>query len=95
MCAQAGAVSIGGIALHLRGDVKKLFFDWLRSERPDLVKRYEQLYARGAYAPHDERRRLAELVRREETTSWRGGFRGSDLPETKPPEPRVEQVTLF
>src|SRR5690349_13988888 len=58
--AEAGATGIGGVALHLRGDVKQLFFDWLRSERPDLVKRYEQLYARGAYAPQDERRRLAE-----------------------------------
>ena len=25
--------------------------DWLRSYRPDLVPRYEELYARGAYAP--------------------------------------------
>lgn len=101
-CAEAGAVSIGGIALHLRGDVKKLFFDWLRAERPDLVKRYEQLYARGAYAPKDERRRLAELVRREATSSWPGRFRGLGPPEietetepNKPSEPRVEQVTLF
>jgi DNA repair photolyase len=97
-CAEAGAVSIGGIALHLRGDVKKLFFDWLRAERPDLVKRYEQLYARGAYAPQDERRRLAELVRREETTSWPARFRGFDAPpepNATEPEPRVEQATLF
>ena len=63
--AAAGATGIGGIALHLRGDVRKLFFDWLRAHRPDLVERYEQLYARGAYAPTDERRRLAALVRRE------------------------------
>ena len=97
-CTEAGAVSIGGIALHLRGDVKQLFFDWLRSERPHLLKRYEQLYARGAYAPPDERRRLAELVRREETTSWPARFRGFDPPaepSRAEPEPRVEQATLF
>ena len=49
--AAAGATGIGGIALHLRGDVKQLFFDFLRSHRPDLVELYEKLYARGAYAP--------------------------------------------
>jgi DNA repair photolyase len=59
---EAGAVSIGGIALHLRGEVRGIFMDWLRSYRPDLVPRYEQLYARGAYAPAAERRRIARLV---------------------------------
>jgi len=38
--------------------------DWLRSYRPDLVARYEELYARGAYAPAAERDRLTGLVRR-------------------------------
>ena len=57
-------MSIGGIALHLRGEVKGIFFDWLRSQRPDLLPLYERLYARGAYAPPAERRRLAALVRR-------------------------------
>jgi DNA repair photolyase len=62
--AEAGATGIGGIALHLRGPVKDLYFDWLRSYRPDLIEMYERLYARGAYAPADERRRLAALLRR-------------------------------
>jgi len=60
----AGATSIGGVALHLRGEVKGIFMDWLRSQRPDLVERYEELYSRGAYAPKEERERLARLVRR-------------------------------
>jgi hypothetical protein len=38
--------------------------DWLRAQRPDLVPRYERLYGRGAYAPREERARLAKLVRR-------------------------------
>jgi DNA repair photolyase len=59
----AGATSIGGVALHLRGEVKGLFMDWLRVNRPELVNRYEDLYRRGAYAPSTERDRLAELVR--------------------------------
>src|SRR4051812_36796729 len=63
LCAEAGAVSIGGICLHLRGEVRDVFKDWLRSYRPDLVPRYESLYGRGAYAPPAERERLARLVR--------------------------------
>ena len=59
---EAGAAYVSGIALHLRGDVKGLFFDWLREYRPDLVPRYETLYRRGAYAPHEERRRLSGMV---------------------------------
>jgi DNA repair photolyase len=60
----AGAKSIGGVALHLRGEVKDVFMDWLRTQRPELVRRYEDLYRRGAYAPADERQRLARLVHR-------------------------------
>jgi DNA repair photolyase len=62
---EAGADSIGGIGLHLRGEVRDIWFDWLRQHRPDLVPRYEQLYARGAYLPTAERDRLASLVRPE------------------------------
>src|SRR3954471_15793947 len=62
MAAEAGAQHIGGIALHLRGEVHGIFMDWLRSQRPDLVPRYEKLYARGAYAPNAERQRLGKLV---------------------------------
>jgi DNA repair photolyase len=58
----AGARSIGGVALHLRGEVKELFMTWLRSERPELVERYEDLYRRGAYAPAAERERLYNLM---------------------------------
>jgi DNA repair photolyase len=59
---EAGAAYVSGIALHLRGDVRKLFFDWLRERHPDLVPRYSDLYRRGAYAPAHERSRLARLV---------------------------------
>jgi DNA repair photolyase len=68
----AGATSIGGVALHLRGEVREVFMGWLATKRPDLVERYEELYRRGAYAPRRERERLGGLVR------WRGspgGFR--------------------
>src|SRR5947199_6670726 len=62
LASEAGAAYVSGIALHLRGEVRDLWFEWLREHRPDLVPRYERIYRRGAYAPPEERRRLAELV---------------------------------
>ena len=59
---EAGAVSIGGIALHLRGEVRDIFMDWLRAHRPDLVPRYEELYRRGPYAPKAVQERLGKLA---------------------------------
>ncbi len=62
LCAEAGATNVGGICLHLRGEVRDVFMSWLRQARPDLVERYEELYARGAYAPPAERRRISALL---------------------------------
>ena len=62
LASQAGADYVTPIALHLRGEVRKLYFDWLREHRPELVPRYKELYRRGAYAPPEERRRLERLV---------------------------------
>ena len=64
LATEAGAVHIGGITLWLRGSVKEIFFDWLREHRPDLVERYERLYASGAYLPADERRTIERAGRR-------------------------------
>jgi DNA repair photolyase len=97
----AGATGIGGIALHLRGEVKQIFFDWLRTHRPDLLERYKELYGRGAYAPMDERERLAKLVRREGAT-WASRFRDAERErdegaesETEGRPPEAEQQSLF
>ena len=79
-CAEAGARSVGGIALHLRGETRGVFMDWLKSYRPDLVERYEELYARGAYMPARERQRLSGMLRR--SSFWRddGGIEQPDAP---------------
>ena len=61
----AGARNVTPIALHLRSGVREGFMDWLEGSRPELVGRYAELYARGAYLDADERRRLSALVRRE------------------------------
>jgi DNA repair photolyase len=89
LCAEAGATSIGGICLHLRGEVRDIVMDWLRSYRPDLVPRYERLYARGAYAPQAERERISGLVRQ--------GSRVTGLREAEPKlaAPPPEQRSLF
>jgi DNA repair photolyase len=63
IAADAGARSIAGIPLHLRGEVREIWFDWLRQYRPDLVPLYEDLYERGAYMRSDESKRLQGLVR--------------------------------
>jgi DNA repair photolyase len=87
---EAGAQSINGIALHLRGEVREVFMGWLREARPELVGRYEALYRRGAYAPAAERERLAALAR--------GSARGPRLltPRERPtPRGAPLQPTLF
>ena len=105
LAAEAGATSIGGIALHLRGEVRGIFFDWLRSQRPDLVPRYEALYRRGAYTPPEERRRLQNLVQgrpRDPAAPDRVGRlissaeTGGDEARGQPaPPPHRRQTTLF
>ncbi|HKE79106.1 MAG TPA: intein-containing Rv2578c family radical SAM protein [Solirubrobacteraceae bacterium] len=62
--AEAGATGISGIGLHLRGEVRGVFMEWLREYRPDLVEHYEDLYQRSAYLPRHEQERLMALVRR-------------------------------
>ena len=51
------------IGLHLRGEVREIWFDWLRQYRPDLVPAYEKLYRRGAYLPREEARAALEAGR--------------------------------
>jgi DNA repair photolyase len=82
--AEAGATSIGGMALHLRGEVRDVFMGWLADQRPDLLDRYEQLYSRGAYAPREERERLSGLVRRGRRHPP-GGFRRMRTPSPQAP----------
>jgi DNA repair photolyase len=91
----AGATSIGGIALHLRGETKDVFMDWMRMKRPDLVPRYEEIYGRRAYAPQRERERLAALVRkRGRSRSFRRTGHPVDDAPAPVPEPAGQQ-TLF
>jgi DNA repair photolyase len=102
LCGEAGATSIGGIPLHLRGEVRGIFMEWLRSYRPDLVAHYEQLYARGAYVGKAERERISALVRRggrgrRRVPALRSASRDEDpitMPERRPPRAPA-QTKLF
>jgi DNA repair photolyase len=60
--AAAGARSVSPIVLHLRPGAREWYLAWLGRAHPDLVGRYERLYARGAYAPASYRRRISALV---------------------------------
>ena len=59
---EAGATTVSSVALHLKGEVKDVFFAWLAERRPELLERYQELYAKGAYAPTAERKRLQALT---------------------------------
>jgi DNA repair photolyase len=103
LATEAGASFVSGIALHLRGEVKELFFAWLRNHRPDLIDRYKDLYRTGAYAPVSERRRLGRLVSgpdREPSDRMRGSpaTEGRSPPARRPTAPPVRmdpQQRLF
>ncbi|HEX7059592.1 MAG TPA: radical SAM protein [Solirubrobacterales bacterium] len=61
---EAGATFLGGVALHLRDEVRDVFFAWLQAKRPDLLPRYEKLYSGGrAYMLPAERNRVTSVVK--------------------------------
>jgi DNA repair photolyase len=60
---EAGATFLGGVALHLRDEVRDVFFGWLDAKRPDLIPRYEQLYSGDrAYLHPAQRSRITRVV---------------------------------
>ena len=108
--ADAGATGVSGIGLHLRGEVRGIFMEWLRSYRPDLVERYEELYARSAYLPRVEQERISGLIRSARVVTRApqfGAFRrepGRDYEPMRTPDsgaerppraPEPEQTKLF
>mgnify|MGYP002336257569 CR=1 FL=1 len=97
LCAEAGATHVSPIPLHLRGEVKDIWFDWLRENRPELLGRYADLYGRRAYLPGEESRRLTGMVRpklrnqgRRQRRRWRTGH-----PPQADAQPKGEQAALF
>ncbi|MEV5550351.1 Rv2578c family radical SAM protein [Streptomyces sp. NPDC052309] len=60
--AASGATSVTPLVLHLRPGAREWFMAWLAAHHPHLVRRYEQLYAEGAYAPKWYQRRITRQV---------------------------------
>jgi DNA repair photolyase len=86
----AGATFLGSAALHLRGEVKDVFFAWLQEKRPDLLPKYEALYQDRAYMRPEQRKHATRAVK-----GWgRGRGRRSVPKETLPPAKPV-QSSLF
>ena len=89
---KAGASFLGGVALHLRGEVKDVFFGWLAAKRPDLIPRYESLYGDRANMRPEDRRHATRAVR-----GW-GRDRAARPKPTRAPEapaPSSTQDRLF
>jgi DNA repair photolyase len=87
----AGATFLGGMALHLRGEVKDVFFAWLQAKRPDLLSRYEQLYPNDrAYMNPTERNRVSSVVK-----GWGRNRRATGARDSAPPpggQPRQSRL---
>jgi DNA repair photolyase len=107
LAGEAGASNVTGIGLHLRGEVREIWFDWLRQYRPDLLPRYDELYRRGAYLPGAEKKRLGALTdgfeRKPDAPRWRGRreseaervTRERAAKSPRPPRREPQQSRLF
>jgi DNA repair photolyase len=60
---EAGATFLGGVALHLRDEVKDVFYGWLAAKRPDLLPKYESLYGSRAYMRPEQRKHATRAVK--------------------------------
>ncbi|MDI5974237.1 Rv2578c family radical SAM protein [Streptomyces sp. SL13] len=60
--AAAGATSVTPLVLHLRPGAREWYMAWLARRHPHLVRRYEEMYAGGSYAPTWYQRRVTRQV---------------------------------
>lgn len=97
--AASGATSVTPLVLHLRPGAREWFMTWLGEHHPHLVRRYERLYAAGAYAPKWYQRRITRQVH-ELAAEYGIGPAQRGMPRRTPvpqePEPAVPtQLTLI
>lgn len=94
--AAAGAHSAVAFPMHLRGSTRGWFLGWLAEHHPALVRRYRQLYGRGAYVTPEYsawlRERLDPLLERHALKPGKPAE-----PETQPESPHAAdpQLALF
>ncbi|VFA98471.1 Rv2578c family radical SAM protein [Nocardia cyriacigeorgica] len=85
--ADAGARSVIAFPMHLRGSTRDWFLGWLAETHPALLRRYRQLYGRGAYVTPEYSRwlrgRIDPLLERHRLTR-----------ETREPDETAEQAPV-
>ncbi|MFI1564737.1 Rv2578c family radical SAM protein [Streptomyces sp. NPDC020490] len=92
--AASGATSVTPLVLHLRPGAREWFTAWLTRRHPHLVRRYERLYADGAYAPKWYQRRITRQVH-DLAREYGIGPAGPGVPRRVPqrqPEPQHEPL---
>jgi DNA repair photolyase len=76
---QAGATFLGSAALHLRGEVKDVFYAWLQEKRPDLLPKYEALYGNRGNMRPEQRKHATRAVK-----GWGRGRAGRSSNQSTP-----------
>ncbi|WP_054811754.1 Rv2578c family radical SAM protein [Nocardia arizonensis] len=82
--AAAGAASAVVLPMHLRGSTRGWFLEWLAANHPALLRRYRQLYGRGAHVSPEYATWLRERVR---PLLERHGLNGSERTVAAPEPP--------
>jgi DNA repair photolyase len=88
---EAGACGIWANLLYLRPGTREHFLHCLERDWPELLPRYEELYARGAYLPNSVSAPTRELVR---SLARRHEIRDRRTVRLRPPA-RAEQLSLL
>ncbi|MFD4182586.1 Rv2578c family radical SAM protein [Rhodococcus sp. NPDC058514] len=88
--AEAGATGVTVFPMHLKGSTRGWFLNWLAEEHPALIRRYRQLYGRGAYVTPEYQAWLRDRVRPLVEKYGLGGR--SDHRRRDQPEPARELV---
>ena len=94
--AEAGAVNITPLVLHLRPGVKEEFLPWLEKEYPELLGQYQKMY-KGSNAPKSVAEPIQKSVYTLKDRLGAGSAPRRRKPEApKPPdsEPEPEQMSL-
>jgi DNA repair photolyase len=83
---EAGATSVLYSSMYLKPGTKEWYMGWLERTHPELVAKYTDFYSRGAYAPVEYRKWLANRI--QPLIRKHGLTRGEEDPVTGGPRSR-------
>lgn len=97
LIAETGATHLTPILLHLRTGAREWYMKWLSENHPDLVPRYERLYARSAYAPKAYQEEITGRVHElaERYGIWRAGPKEARRVPHREQPPPAEQLSFL